>query len=295
MSKGTYYVGRINKGGRLDNKNLLKAIINSTEITHGLFKWSITNIEEGEVDEGPYVFGFLSKYYLEGPIKIVNEEEKNQEEYSATNLLRASSPFVYLPDYAGIAYLHVWDGILNETFRSRFQQIIKETFGNFFVDFTIEPIIDYRTFVQKIIGLDSIQSINATVRPPNPSFGRLWKNLNDYIMERNAREVNISEKGRGIEGIKSKIADLLLRIIANKLYEPDIPPDIADAALLMAADGYGHGTIKGYDGNSIRTIRTRENQESFPFDKDPVPSELASRSAYVFEKISKKSGMRHED
>ena len=38
----------------------------------------------------------------------------------------------------------------------------------------IEPIVDLRTFVDRVSTLSRIEKINATVVPPNPLFGPVW-------------------------------------------------------------------------------------------------------------------------
>ncbi len=43
----------------------------------------------------------------------------------APNLLEASAPFVYLPEFSGLAFLHVWNGIQEDVFPRRFKAIIE--------------------------------------------------------------------------------------------------------------------------------------------------------------------------
>jgi hypothetical protein len=75
--------------------------------------------------------------------------------------------------------------------------------------------------------------------------------------------------------------------------ELDSPVDITDAAMLMAADGYGHGKIIGDQRGEEVVIRTSDTHKSFLFAKEPEPSELAKAAAKFFEEISEERDMQH--
>lgn len=293
MRRGRYYLGRVVKLGQLSQAKLVDTIRRSGVVSFRNYTWTITDVVEGSVNGHLYIFGNLSKYSQEGRVTVVDSARKSQVDALAPNLLQASSPFVYLPDYSGIAYLHVWNGIQEDVFRRRFKAIIEVTHDNFFVDCTIEPIADYRTFVSKVSKLLRLREISAKVHPPNPLFGRIWGNLNAYIRKRNVDEVNIRETKEDEGGIRSNIVALIKAILKDSSYEPREPPDIADAALLMAADGYGIGKVVGEDQDALITIRTGDNQKSFLFSKDPVADELAMKALQVFERISIERHMKH--
>jgi len=294
MRRGRYYLGRVLKLGRLDQDRLMGAIRHSSIVSVRDYTWTITDVKEGEIEQQNYIFGKLSKYSQEGHVTIVDSDSKSQVDALAPNLLQASSPFLYLPGYSGIAYLHVWNGIQEDVFRRRFKAIIEDTHDNFFVDCTIEPITDYRTFLAKVSKIERITEISAKVHPPNPLFGRIWSSLDKYIKKRNADEINIKESKEGNDGIRSSITVIIEAILKNPSYEPIQPPDITDAALLMAADGYGKGAVTGQEGNAQVTIRTGDNQKSFLFPKEPSPDELALNAIHLFERINKERDMRHD-
>lgn len=294
MRRGRYYLGRVLKLGRLDQDRLMGAIRHSSIVSVRDYTWTITDVKEGEIKQQNYIFGKLSKYSQEGHVTIVDSDSKSQVDALAPNLLQASSPFLYLPGYSGIAFLHVWNGIQEDVFRRRFKAIIEDTHDNFFVDCTIEPITDYRTFLAKVSKIERITEISAKVHPPNPLFGRIWSSLDKYIKKRNADEINIKESKEGNDGIRSSITVIIEAILKDPSYEPIQPPDITDAALLMAADGYGKGAVTGQEGNAQVTIRTGDNQKSFLFPKEPSPDELALNAIQLFERINKERDMRHD-
>ena len=79
----------------------------------------------------------------------------------------------------------------------------------------------------------------------------------------------------------------------NSEYEPEISPDITDSAILMAADGYGRGSVSGISEGEEVIIRTSDTQKSFVFSKEPAPDELAVVTKVKFEKVSKERDMEH--
>ena len=74
----------------------------------------------------------------------------------------------------GIVYPHVWNNLQKEQFEKYFCELITEKHENFFVSCMIEPIVDLRTFVDRVSKLSRIEKINATVVPPNPLFDPVW-------------------------------------------------------------------------------------------------------------------------
>jgi len=291
--RGRYYIGRVIKLGLLDQEKLMDAIVSAPVMPVGKFTWAITGVIDNRNDGLPFVFGRLSKFSPEGHVKIVDKDKKSEIDAIAPNLLMASSPFVYLPKYSGIAYLPVWNGIQDSLFKNRFKQLIEHMYDNFFVDCSIEPIADYRAFTAKLKSLDSFTKIEANVNPPNPLFGRLWTSLFEYIKERNASEVKIAEESISSGGLKTQIVEHIEGILNNPKYEPQGKVAIADAALLMAADGYGHGKVTGISDGEDVLIRTTDSQKSFLATKEPNPSDLAIAANNILSKVSNERDMHH--
>ncbi len=293
MRRGRYYLGRVVKLGELDQARLLDAIRDPKVINVGQFQWTFTDTFDLSDSSEGYVFSRLSKYSKEGHVTIVDTETKSQKDSVAENLLVASAPFIYIPEFSGIAYLHVWNGIEEGVFRRRFSALIEETYDNFFVSCEIEPISDYRAFVTKLKALDSFSEIRAKVHPPNPLFGDLWKDLNEYIKTRNASEVQVAEKSDEKDGLTTDLVKLINAIVEERVREVSQPASLTDAALLMAADGYGAGKVVGISRSETVIIRTADTQKSFLFDKDPEIEELAAEARRRFKAISNERDMQH--
>ena len=240
MSKGRYYLGRVIKSGLLDSDKLIDAIVQSKALTIRKFTWIFTDVVDGRSDSLPFVYAKLSKYSREGQVTIVDPDAKSQIDSLAQNLLVASSPFVYLPSFSGIAYLHIWNEIKEELFERRFKTLIESVYQNFFVDCQIEPVSDYKAFTTKVRELDRITEIAAKIHPPNPLFGRIWGPLKDYVQKRNASEASFKEQQDGSTGLKTNIVTLMEGILENPKFEPVEEVDITDAALLLTRQANGY-------------------------------------------------------
>jgi hypothetical protein len=293
MPKGRYYLGRVIKSGLLDADKLIDAIVQSKALTIRKFTWIFTDVVDGRSDSLPFVYAKLSKYSREGQVTIVDPDAKSQIDALAQNLLVASSPFVYLPTFSGIAYLHIWNEIQEELFERRFKILIESVYENFFVDCQIEPVSDYRAFTTKVRELDRITEIAAKIHPPNPLFGRIWGPLKEYVQKRNASEASFKEQQDGGTGLRTNIVPLMEGILENPKFEPAEEVDITDAALLMAADGYGLGKVSGDKEGEEVVIRTSDTQKSFLFDKEPTAEALAYEAAAYFRETSEERDMRH--
>lgn len=293
MRRGRYFLGRVIKIGELTQAKLMETMLNAPIVEIGQFDWTITDVEDGRNAATPYVFGKLSKYAKDGRVKIVDESSRSQIDAYTQNLLEASSPFVYLPDYSGIAFLHVWNGIQEDVFGRRFQRLIEEAFGRFFVRCEIEPVADYKAFSKKLETIDRFTEISAKVYPPNPLFGRLWGSLHEYVKRRRASDISVKETSNNTSGISTQVSTLVREIMKNREFEPTSPPDITDAAILMAADGYGSGKITGFEGDTEIVIRTSDSQKSFLFDKEPAVKELVHAVEIQFRHVSTERDMGH--
>lgn len=293
MQRGRYYLARVIKLGDLNQERLIDAIVAAPVVPLGQYEWTITDVIDKRDASEPYVFGNLAKYSKEGSVKIVDESAKHQIEARAQNLLEASAPFVYLPQFSGLAFLHVWNGIQEDVFPRRFKAIIEAAYDNFFVDCTIEPVADYRAFLDKLRGLDKITELSAKVHPPNPLFGRLWESLDSYVKKRQADEVSVRETTDKPKGLSTNLLVHMQNILEDPNYVPKEVLDITDAAMLMAADGYGSGKAVGSEGKHVVIVKTSESQKSFLFDKEPEAEMLANVAQEQFKQVSSERDMKH--
>jgi hypothetical protein len=295
IKQGTYYLGRVILAGNLDKKKFVEALQNPINLEHGDYKWTITNFKKVKLKNDNYfVFGNLSKYDPKGEVAVVDTKSHLKKAKKVEDAEKASSPFVYLPEYSGIAYLHVWNQIQQEAFIRRFKDLVEKHYHNFFVEMNIEAVGDPITFSKRIAELSSIELIQARVRPPNPLFGPLWGPLKKYLKERNLAEFKVEEKADKGEKISTKLASLLAKVEDEKAQANTPPLDITDAAILMATDGYGSGKVHGIENKRKVVIHTSDAIKNFKFDTDPDPEKLYEIAEAIFREITDKRHMKHE-
>lgn len=297
--RGRYYLGRIIKLGNFTQDKLLAALEKPTAVEAGAHNWTITGFKEfKEGEKVRYVFGCLNKYKPEAKTRHVDAEKRAEYEKLAPDMAVAKSPFVYIPEHSGIVYLHVWNQIEQTVFVKRFSDIVTATYEKFFVDCQIEAVADLRSFAKKLSGLEGIHELSAKINPPNPLFGPLWESLKTYLQKRQADEMSVDEKGKGEKPLQSKIQQHILGVLdadeSGKEYRPDEPPDIGDAAILMAADGYGQGKVIGRQDGAWIVIKTTETIKSFLFEKEPDPEELFKVANELFVGVQKERHMKHD-
>jgi len=293
-----YYLGRITKGGVLETKDLINAVMNPAIISKNLYHYTFTNMHYNK--EKNYIYGKLVKYTLESEIETVLPEQHKESSVYVAHKKESSSPFIIILDYMGIVYPHVWNNLLKEQFEKYFSELITEKHENFFVSCMIEPIVDLRTFVDRVSTLSRIEKINATVVPPNPLFGPVWEELKDYLNDRDTKELTVIEKSNHLDGIKTKVKKLMAYFLNEDLatnngieFLKKQQYDMTDAAILMAADGYGRATLEGYNGNEKVIIKTKDNQKSFLYDKDPEEEDFYYFVLEEFKSINNERYLGH--
>lgn len=294
--KGIYYVGRIIKLGMLNQEKLINALKKSSSISVRGNSWTLLDVKEIKFDSTHFVSGQLCKFRPKGEVVLVDENKKTEEKHFEPNLKIASSPFLYIPEHSGIVFLNISNEIEVETFRKRFCSIIEETYDKFMVECHIEMISDLRSFAKKIDLLDGIYEINARISPPNPLFGPLWSSLKKYLDERNTEKMHICEESSKNTPIVTDLKKHIKRAsnqTINNPYKPEKELPIGDAAILMSADGYGSGIIKGKSADNLIIIKTSETVKNFSFFRKPVPSELYNKAKKIFENIESKRHMEH--
>ncbi len=292
--QGTYYLGRVVKLGQLDQEKLIFALTHPSQVTSRGGVWTLVDIEHSERPH--YIFGRLARYLPEGRVDVVDPVTQSTESQIEPNLLVASTPFVYIPEHSGIAFLATSAPIDILTFVKRFTEIIERSLENFFVHCEISFITDIRAFALRLASLDRIFKIQARVYPPNPLFGPLWERLKEYLISRNTDQLVISEdagSGQSLNTILQELAGQIAETNVYPRYFTDDPVPIGDAAILMAADGYGRGTVRGSHDGRLTIIRTTETIANFHFNREPTSHELYEAANEAFELIKRDRYMEH--
>lgn len=295
--QGIYYMGRVIMMGILTKEDIVKSMQNPTTLMWGNNAWTFIEASV-KYNNGNIVYGYgkLCKFAPQTELSVIDLLKKAVRKQPEDNLIIASSPFVYIPEHSGIAFLRVSNQIEANTFTKRFCSIIDETNKKFFVKCHIDPIADLRTFAIKLSNLDGIYGISAKVSPPNPLFGPLWGSLKDYLKSRKTESMKIDENSSKNEPLKTDLVKYV-KLVADEIpvhHKLPEPMPIGDAAILMAADGYGTGYVRGRVGSEYVVIRTSETIKNFSFEKDPDPESFYSEAKEIFDKIKNERHMEHQ-
>lgn len=296
--QGTYYIGRVLKLGLLDQAKLIEALNSPAVISNRGNAWTFTDIEEYNQSGHHYIFGKLSKFSPDGQVMIVDPVAHSEKIQIEPNLRLASSPFIYIPEHSGISFLHVSNQIEPKSFIKRFSEIAESKHQKFFVECDIELVSDLQSFSTKLSSLDLIFQITARISPPNPLFNPLWAPLEEYLRERNTDKMTITEDASEAQNLKTNLPELVAQAskqTPEEQFLPDTAIPIGDAAILMAADGYGTGKIRGKKGHDIIVIKTSETAMNFSFQKDPDPYGFYLKALAIFERIKKSRHMEHRE
>ena len=107
--------------------------------------------------------------------------------------------------------------------------------------------------------------------------------------------MKVEEESLSNEPIDTELAEHVDGIVNQTLDNPYLPAPIpiGDAAILMAADGYGSGHIKGKIGDESVLIRTSDTIRNFQFERDPDPHELYKKAKKILQDITDERHMEH--
>lgn len=292
---GTYYLARIIKIGSLSTQDIRGALREPQSITRYGSAWTFLDTKEYTDGRSIYVFGKLAKYDPEAEVSVVDPDRRTETRRREPNMTIASSPFIYVPDFSGISFLHVSNNIDYEVFMKRWSDVVNCSHNQLLAKCEVEPIADLQSFAAKLKSMDGIFRLSATVSPPNPLFGSLWKNLKEYLEERNAGSMRVEEDSGRREPLATALPDHVESIVEQTEglpYDPG-PLPIGDAAILMAADGYGKGYVQGRKGDRFVKVRTSDSVQNFTFSRDPKPEDLYKRTVELLEKVSEERNMEH--
>src|SRR5262249_55083065 len=285
---GVYYLGRVIKLGVLDDETIIHSLLNPAEVRATNNEWTVVEAKHLASKGHSYVFGKLAKYKPTGTVDVIDKQRHQSVTREQPNLLIASSPFVYLPAFSGVAHLYVANQIENSVFEKRFAEIIETSRGKFFVECSVEPVGDLEGFIAKVIRLEAITEISARVNPPNPLYGPLWGLLGEYLKKRKAVSLAIDEALQPDTALNTKLVDHL-----QSKQEGASVSRTADAAILMAIDGYGKGAVKGRRGRRRIVVKTMATVKNFSFTREPEPEELYERAAEAFQAINYERRLKH--
>jgi len=294
-----YYLGRVTKLGEMTSQLLIRILRDPPIITVHRSRFTVTSVEEVMSDDGRVaIYGVLAKYRPDGEVRVVDPTAHAVRPAPVQDLLWASSDFVYVPSLSGIAYRHVSASLPRETFRRVFSELVASSEHTLLGSAEINAISDLRTFVRSLAHMDTVNTIFAKVRPPNPLFGPLWESLFQYVKSRGLDSLSVSETSIG--GIATSLPVVAAAIdetgsIANSArVSPSMASgSVADSAVLMAADGYGEAVVSGTADGIKVAYATYDDQRSFSMAELPSPTSLANEAIRQLLNVNDQRGLQH--
>ena len=215
MSKqAKFYLGRVRKRGELTPEKIIEAMREPATIEYRGTSYSFIDFQTfGAPGQETGFYAKIAKYRQLGAVEVVREAQHASAAAEVPYLIDVSTPFVYLPNFSGLAYRHIWNSFPSEQFEKVFKDLVEIKFQNFFVGCDVEPIADLRTFVTRLSSLSLITELQATIFPPNPLFGPCWKSLSEYIRSRRLTEAVIKEEAP--HGIETKLPEIARAVLAE--------------------------------------------------------------------------------
>jgi hypothetical protein len=292
-----FVISRISKDGNIDIPRIIAALTQSISILSRKFAWTIVNVQSDQQviyrnKVYPFVSGLLVKYDPDAVVGVVNEATRQVELQPEPNMERAASLFVYFPGEALFVHRHVWNEVRPRDFRIQLAGLIKAFYGDFFVECELQPLADYSRFVNKLAALDEVTELKARVRPPNPLFSIFWSDLKKYVENRRLSQFQIKEIAKSNSTVPTQVPELARQIESNTVQQ-DEPAVIGDAAILMAADGYGTAEVTGRRGAQVVVVKTAENAIQMIVEADISANELAARAAREIARQNRSRRLRH--
>jgi hypothetical protein len=295
--EAVFYIGRLVKTG-FTQEEFISTLFDSKPFNDRNNIWNISNMIQENINDLVCYFGKLSKAKPDAMVTVMSQNYKQEIKKEEPDMVIASSEFIYIPDYSGIAFHSIPGQIEPRKFKQIFSAIIERSFQNFFVECKINLIDDLETFFKKLNKFDRISKISATVKPPNPLFGKLWIDLKKYLEERNATELRMQEQSKG-SALKTDIKELIELILAGNKekieeYLKNHRLSLMDLMILMSLDGYGTGRIAGESNSKYIFIKTHENLLHFSLLKDKISNtEIFEKTNEILKGISNERHMGH--
>lgn len=294
-----FYLGRVIKLGSMTADLLVRTIFDPATISVRGARYTFISAQVVKTDDNrDAIYAMLAKYRPDGEVAVVDPSEHSLKQTSVQDLLRASSSFVYIPSLSGIAYRHISGALPYDLFERMFFELVSQSGYGLLGSAEINPISDIRTFVSKLARMESVTEISAMVQPPNPLFGPLWESLLEYVKKRGLDRLSVNEHSDG--GINTdlpKIAasmepESIVSRSALSLMKDQVGAS-GDAAVLMAADGYGKATVRGRHEGEWVTYSSTNDQRTFLLDGDPSPERLANEAVSQLLRVNGESGLSH--
>lgn len=260
MSKLFYSRYHISSGNTFASKiDFIRAgIRNEASISDRGFLYKFLNSETFEFQSNLYFTGELVKYNPDDSEEVVDDSTMTIKNETILNKVVARSRYIIDPSSSILMHIDVPNHISLSTFRKKFSQLFEKNHDNFFAEFSLSPIKEQYSFVEKINSFKFIKRISITLFPSNPNFADDWKEIDERL-----RAAQIEKYTETQETKKPNSSIIIDKETHNKF--------------LMSEDGYGTCSATG------TTITGSETTISTDGDQKNVSISLPPEITYVIE------------
>lgn len=220
---------------------ILNGLRNDASISDRGFLYKFFNSEIVKYDNKEFITGELVKYNPDNNEEVVDDETMTIKNESIHNRVVAKARYIIDPSSSILMNFEIPNIISLLNFRKKFEQLFEKNYDNYFTVFSLSPIKEQYSFIEKIKTFRAVKKISITLYPSNPNYAERWKNI-DIRM----RQIGV-DKYREIQETKKPNSNIII-------------DEDTENKFLMSEDGYGECSAFGIapDGEE-KTISTRDN------------------------------------
>jgi hypothetical protein len=208
------------------------------------FLYKFFNSEIVEFEGIEYVTGELVKYNPDENEDVVDDETMTIKSANIHNRVVARARYIIDPTSSVLMHFEVPNLISIHTFRRKFSILFEQNHDNFFTEFSISPIKEQYSFIEKIKTFKSVKRIAITLFPSNPNYADRWKSIDERLRR------NEIDKLREIQETKKPNASIKV-------------DEETESKFMMSEDGYGECDAFGITENGEeKRISTKDRQKN---------------------------------
>jgi hypothetical protein len=263
----TFFFGRLNINAYVaDKRNLILTGLRTNKFhDKNEFRYGFFDVEPVN-DE--FVYGRLVKYkrLLEG--EIVDEESHRTAVGGLPYGMVGKSDFFLHYKSGVLAYRPLASRISAKQFRLVFARLIEAGHDNFFVSAQVETIDEGLRIDEAIRKFETIRKVVFDIHPTNPSNRDVYKRIDERLKMLKAEK--LKQTIEASDGGLNKKA-----LLDDDIYR----------SLIMAADGYGNGSIHGVAEGRTMVITTEDSPVRKEIVESLSPLEMLESLLPTFKRI----------
>lgn len=219
---------------------LLTGVRNDATTDYRGFLYKFFDSEVITWDGKEFITGHLVKYNPDDVEKVVNEETMKIIDEDVKNKVVGMARYIIDTSSSVIMYCEIPGVISKETFIKRFVELFETNHDNFFTEFSISPIKEQYSFIERIKMFKAVKKITITLFPSNPNYADRWRNIDERLRSNHITKYREVQEN-------------------NKIGENIIIDEETESKFLMSEDGYGVSNAAGIDENGQENAISTED------------------------------------